>query len=86
MGWGLSCSTIPRCIHEYDSSHRYGRHWRHVEASITDSVSEECLRKFTRLCIKLVEFLRRPLVDSLLEIGDDVVEFLDSCVAAFPTW
>jgi len=34
----------------------------------------------------MVEFLRRPLIDLLLEVGDEVVEFSDGCVTAFPTW
>ena len=45
----------------------------------------QCPRNFTCLCIKLAEFLRHPLINFLLEVGDEVVEFLDSSVAVFPT-
>ena len=40
----------------------------------------------TYLCIKLIKIFRQSLVDFLLEVGDEMVEFLDSHVAAFPTW
>ena len=40
----------------------------------------------TYLCIKLIQLFRRSFVDCLLEVGDETVEFLDSRVAAFPTW